>query len=89
MDFRKCSINGESYGLGTTAIGLSYLKRNNLPVPLVPDKPRDALETPHVNFIDPKFEKVLSDPTHKEYKNCCEFFLSLALNHEVLPEKVS
>jgi len=87
MDFRKCSINGESYGLGTTAIGLSYLKRNNLPVPLVPEKPRDALETPHVNFVDPKFEKVMSDPSHKEYKHCCEFFLSLALNHEVLPEK--
>jgi len=89
MDFRKCSINGESYGLGTTAIGLSYLKRNNLPTPLVPSPSRDALETPHVNFIDPKFEKVMENPKHPEYKNCCDFFLSLALNHDVLPEESS
>ncbi|GMH62366.1 hypothetical protein TrST_g13763 [Triparma strigata] len=87
MDFRKCSINGNSYGLGTTAIGLSFLKRNNKPIPAVPPKPADEPDTPNVNFIDPAFSKIMKDPSHPEYKFCCEFFLSLALNHDVLPEE--
>ena len=87
MDFRKCSINGKSYGLGTTAIGLSFLKRNNLEIPVVPPKPVGDPETPHVNFIDPGFSKIMKQPSHPEHKNACEFFLSLALNHDVLPEE--
>ena len=86
MDFRKCSINGISYGLGTTAIGLSFMKRNNIPVPSVPPKPSGDPETPHVNFIDPEFSKVMRYGKGSEYWNACDFFLSLALNHEVLPE---
>ncbi|GMH85294.1 hypothetical protein TL16_g10184 [Triparma laevis f. inornata] len=87
MDFRKCSINGNSYGLGTTAIGMSFLKRNNKPIPVVPDKPAEEPDTSNVNFIDPSFSKIMKDKSHPEYKNCCEFFLSLALNHDVLPEE--
>mmetsp|Transcript_15420 Transcript_15420/g.30739 ORF Transcript_15420/g.30739 Transcript_15420/m.30739 type:complete len:1231 (+) Transcript_15420:239-3931(+) len=86
MDFRKCSIAGKSYGLGTTAIGLSFLKRNNMQIPVVPPKPADDPDTPHVNFIDPEFSKIMKDPSHPEYRAACDFFLSLALNHDVLPE---
>ncbi len=32
MEFRKCSIGGTSFGLGTTDIGRAYRKRNNLPI---------------------------------------------------------
>ena len=86
MDFRKCSINGNSYGLGTTAIGLSFLKRNKLQIPIVPPKPAGDPDTPHVNFIDPTFSEIMNNSSHPEHKNACEFFLSLALNHDVLPE---
>ena len=87
MDFRKCSIAGRSYGKGTTAIGLSFLKRNKIEIPVVPPKPVDDPETPHVNFIDPDFSKIMKDPSHIEHATACEFFLSLALNHDVLPEE--
>ena len=58
MEFRKCSINGISYGKGNTEIGRAYRLRNNLPIedePL-PD-PADPV-TPNVNFVDPKMKQV-------------------------------
>ena len=32
MEFCKCSINGTSYGLGTTQIGRAFRERNGLPL---------------------------------------------------------
>jgi len=87
MDFRKCSINGKSYGLGTTAIGLSFLRRNNMPIPAVPIPDPNDPETPHVNFVDPEFAKIIADPNHPEHSAARDFFLCLALNHDVLPEE--
>ncbi|CAM9504783.1 unnamed protein product, partial [Hapterophycus canaliculatus] len=36
MNFRKCSIGDQMFGLGTTEIGLDYRLRNHLPIPTVP-----------------------------------------------------
>ena len=88
MEFRKCSIAGASYGLGTTEIGRAYRQRHNLPIPPEPVKPKDEVTTPYVNFVDPAISSVLSDKAHPASQSVHEFFLSLALNHEVMPEDV-
>ena len=61
MDFRKCSINGVSYGLGTTEIGKAYARRMNLPIPDDPVKDPNDPVTPHVNFSDPELKAVLQN----------------------------
>ena len=48
MEFRKCSIAGVSYGLGTTQIGRGVLRRKGLPIP--PEPVREDW-TPFVNFV--------------------------------------
>ena len=87
MEFRKCSIDGTSYGLGTTEIGRAYRARNNLPIPKEPVRPADEPATPYVNFVDPAISVVLNDEDHPKLQGVHEFFLSLALNHEVMPEE--
>ena len=91
MEFRKCSIQGISYGLGTTEIGRAYRERNNMPVEAeVPPLPGDK-QTPNVNFRDPdpsdrsrpSLSKVISDPGNPRHQGVHDFFLSLSLNHEV------
>lgn len=88
MDFRKCSIGGVSYGLGTTEIGAAY--RTRLGLPPVPTPVADPSEpnTPHVGFIDPLMRPALNgDHGAETQKRCEEFYISLALNHDVIPEK--
>jgi phospholipid-translocating P-type ATPase (flippase) len=87
MEFRKCSIGGISYGLGTTEIGRAYRARNNMPIPPEPVKPADEPNTPYVNFVDPTMSAILKDKGHPRAQAVHEFFLSLALNHEVMPEE--
>ncbi|CBJ26371.1 similar to Probable phospholipid-transporting ATPase ID (ATPase class I type 8B member 2) [Ectocarpus siliculosus] len=87
MNFRKCSIRGQMFGLGTTEIGLNYRLRNGLPVPTVPPLPPGAKRTPHVNFIDPEFSRVVENKAHPLHEAAVEFYLHLALNHEVQPEQ--
>ena len=77
------SIRGQMFGLGTTEIGLNYRLRNGLPVPTVPPLPPGAKETPHVNFVDPEFMRVLENKAHPLHEAAAEFYLHLALNHEV------
>lgn len=77
------SIRGQAFGLGTTEIGLNYRRRNNLPMPTVPPQPPGAKCTPHVNFVDPEFSKVLESAEHPIHDHALEFYLHLALNHEV------
>ncbi|CAM9436840.1 unnamed protein product, partial [Scytosiphon promiscuus] len=89
MNFRKCSIGGQMFGLGTTEIGLNYRLRNHLPVPTVPSLPPGAKQTPHVNFIDPEFARVVENKAHPTHAAAAEFYLHLALNHEVQPEQQS
>ena len=86
MEFRKCSIDGISYGLGTTEIGRAYRARNNLPIPMEPERLANELQTPYVNFVDPAITAVLYNQDHPKLQGVHEFFLSLALNHEVMPE---
>jgi magnesium-transporting ATPase (P-type) len=88
MEFRKCSIGGVSYGLGTTEIGRAYRARHNLPIPAEPVRPPGEPATPYVNFVDPEIAAVLRDKHHPAAQRVHEFFLSLALNHEVMPETV-
>ncbi|CAM9776695.1 unnamed protein product [Choristocarpus tenellus] len=83
MDFRKCSIRGQIFGLGTTEIGLSYRKRNNLPIPSVPLYNPIQSTTPYVNFVDPRFFKVMRQVGEPLHRQAHEFCLHLALNHEV------
>lgn len=80
---RACSIRGQSFGLGTTEIGLNYRLRHGLPVPTVPALPRTAKRTPQVTFVDPEFNKVLANTSHPLHNAAREFYLHLALNHEV------
>lgn len=77
------SIRGHMFGLGTTEIGLNYRLRNRLPVPTVPPVPPGAKRTPNVNFIDPEFARVVENKAHPLHEAAVEFFLHLALNHEV------
>uniref|UniRef100_A0A7S2WGS7 Phospholipid-transporting ATPase n=1 Tax=Rhizochromulina marina TaxID=1034831 RepID=A0A7S2WGS7_9STRA len=87
MEFRKCSIQGISYGLGTTEIGLAYRIRNNLPIPPDPAPIPGALKIKHVNFVDPALDAVINDRNHPRNQGVHEFLLSLALNHEAMPEQ--
>lgn len=97
MQFRKASINGVSYGRGTTEIGLARLKRlGELPTDEV-----EALEAglvgkagagkELVNFDDPALDEILRKPLEvglpSTQEACCrEFFLHLALCHTVVTE---
>ncbi|KAF0684191.1 Aste57867_23814 [Aphanomyces stellatus] len=88
MEFRKCSINGVSYGLGTTEIGRAALLRKGLPVPEVP-KATNAKKIPYVNFEDPRLHKKLQDiplNSHNTWTKEADFFLHLAICHTVIPE---
>ncbi|RHY89430.1 hypothetical protein DYB35_013124, partial [Aphanomyces astaci] len=90
MEFRKCSINGVSYGLGTTEI--AALKRKGLPVPDVPVSKYGA-KVPYVNFHDPKLHQKLTDiplnSSTNALTNEAEFFLHLAICHTVIPEQAT
>lgn len=83
-----CSIRGQTFGLGTTEIGLNYRKRNGLPVPLVPPMPPGAKQTMQVNFVDPEFTRVMENAAHPLHDATLEFYLHLALNHEVSEYRV-
>jgi phospholipid-transporting ATPase len=72
MDFRKCSINGVSYGAGLTEIGKAALKRAGLPIPADPADAQDEEsdvhlkrkmkkpKMPYVNFVDPHNQLALA-----------------------------
>ncbi|KAF0684193.1 Aste57867_23816 [Aphanomyces stellatus] len=92
MEFRKCSINGVNYGLGTTEIGRAALMRKGLPVPEVP-KASTASSIPFVNFEDPRLLHKLNHvvPRHDSpsVSKEADFFLHLAICHTVIPEHAS
>ncbi|CAN0443738.1 unnamed protein product, partial [Hapterophycus canaliculatus] len=66
-----------------------YRLRNHLPIPTVPPLPPGAKQTPHVNFVDPEFTRVVENKAHPLHEAAVEFYLHLALNHEVQPEQQS
>ena len=54
--------------------------------PQAPPKDPSEPSTPFVNIIDPALTLVMNDPYHPNHIACREFFLHLALNHDVMPE---
>ncbi len=96
MDFRKCSINGVSYGTGTTEVGrAAALRFSENPEKEEREKKEQQEESeepsnvPFVNFRDPKLLKALEGHAGIEQEEKVRsFLLHLALCHTVLPEKV-
>lgn len=87
MEFSKCSIGGVRYGLGLTQIGRAFRERNNLTI--VEPPPRDPTEaiTPFVNINDPALVAVMKNERDPQHAKCLDFWLALALNHDVMPER--
>ena len=85
MEFRKCSINGKSYGAGMTQIGIGRFQRLNPGKPVPIDPVFKGPKTEFVNFLDDSLKKLLKMST-EEAKTARRFCLNLALNHEVVPE---
>lgn len=89
MEFRKCSINGVSYGLGSTEIGRAALKRKGIVVQEQINSNPSA-KVPYVNFNDPTLCSILERTEKSIIPNCLEanFFLHLSLCHTVVPERI-
>lgn len=104
MEFRKVCINGVSYGLGTTQIGLDRLRRLGEDVSGYDPKTGDAIhdeigrvrepQPPHVNFDDgsdthPGHTMMGDLASGGEQGNMVhDFMLHLVLDHTVVPEKL-
>jgi len=91
MDFRKCSINGVSYGVGITEIGKAAWKLQGKEIPqsvLDGEAKAKAASVPHVSFYCPDYErdKLRGGPQKAKIQ---DFFKILALCHDVIPEKVN
>ncbi|KAL4114266.1 hypothetical protein PRIC2_014589 [Phytophthora ramorum] len=91
MEFRKCSINGVSYGTGMTEIGRAALRRKGVAVPTEaePDQASRRTKIPYVNFEDARLFNALERPISDDTPNReAEFFLHLSLCQTVIPEAV-
>ncbi|KAI9919792.1 hypothetical protein PsorP6_017386 [Peronosclerospora sorghi] len=91
MEFRKCSINGVSYGTGLTEIGRAALLRKGVTVPAETEiNPSSGHQKiPYVNFQDARLFHALEQPLHDDTPNReAEFFLHLSLCQTVIPETV-
>ncbi|TDH69843.1 hypothetical protein CCR75_002347 [Bremia lactucae] len=85
MEFRKCSIDGVSYGSGMTEIGRAALVRAGKDVPMEPTLAYDQTPMPFVNFVDPTFFEAMHNSTDHAL-NIYAFFEHLAVCHTVIPE---
>lgn len=95
MEFRKCSINGVSYGKGTTAIGLAARMRSDFKgEPLAEEESEDEndpfyqVPAPNVNFKDRTLWEHMSQSGTMQSAKIQEFFTHLALCHGVLIERL-
>ncbi|CEG45204.1 p-type atpase (p-atpase) superfamily [Plasmopara halstedii] len=91
MEFRKCSINGVSYGTGMTEIGRAALRRKGVAVPIEsePDPATRHTTIPYVNFEDVRLFNALERPLIDDKPNReAEFFMHLSLCQTVIPEVV-
>lgn len=103
MEFRKCSINGISYGVGTTDIGLAAATRDDFQSlkESVEEKEEDPAadvqdmllppQIPNVNFKDIRlFRDLVQGARGPTQQALIELFLlHLSLCHSVLIEQVS
>ena len=93
MEFRKCSIEGHSFGTGLTEIRRSVLRKQGREVPEDLKPELGSRATPQVNFVDPQLDKKMS---HEQDANqsvaefalnsANMFFFVLAVNHTVVVE---
>ena len=91
MDFRKASINGKSYGVGITEIGKAAWKLQGKEVPadvLEGEARAKANAVPHVAFYCPNFENDIKDAKSAQTLKVNQFYRTLALCHDVIPEHV-
>lgn len=91
MEFRKASINGISYGLGTTEIGKASYKLQGKIIPqeiLDNDNIARRNSVPHVAFYDPSFDKEIHNKGSEQYYNIKRFFKYISLCHDVIPETI-
>uniref|UniRef100_K3XCA4 Phospholipid-transporting ATPase n=1 Tax=Globisporangium ultimum (strain ATCC 200006 / CBS 805.95 / DAOM BR144) TaxID=431595 RepID=K3XCA4_GLOUD len=95
MEFRKCSINGISYGTGTTEIGRAALRRKGI---VVADEPlsgssgtsatKHSAKVPYVNFEDARLMSALERTDRNGGSPEADFFLHLSLSQTVIPEVI-
>ena len=94
MDFRKCSVNGVSYGKGITEIGRAAFTLANTAIP-EEDLAGEELarehaqmhKQPHVNWYDQSIRFDLVGAKGDDHAaKLGEFFTILALCHSVIPE---
>ncbi|CRG97760.1 aminophospholipid-transporting P-ATPase, putative [Plasmodium gallinaceum] len=86
MEFKKCAVNGISYGKGLTEIKKNILKKKNLEIP---DEPvmKSKKKTSNVNIVDSNLVDHLHDINHFNHAHLISFFLHLAINHSVICER--
>ena len=90
MDFRKCSINGVSYGMGITEIGKASwkLQGKDIPADVLQGEARaKANAVPHVSFYCPIYERDFASGGLQKLK-IQQFFRALAICHDVIPENI-
>jgi len=91
MEFRKCAIDGEIYGFGTTEIGLAAAKRAGKdPAGGTPDTAPDieaaqVNRDPKITFDDPRLLQRLRGG-HPSAQKIEDFLMLLAVCHSVVPE---
>ena len=96
MQFRKCSINGVSYGHGNTEIGLARLARlgqadksSDVALNRVSTEESATGSTRDVNFDGPELFAALKGEAGDEQRDKCrDFMMLLALCHTVVVEQV-
>ncbi|GAB9473483.1 P-type atpase [Globisporangium polare] len=100
MEFRKCSINGESYGKGITAIGLAARLRDDFQGDKTVEEDSDddtngsdedaytQCPAPNVNFKDKRMWQHMREEDSEQGVKIREFFTHLALCHGVLIERI-
>eukprot|EP01041_Mallomonas_annulata_P003040 gene3040-5957_t len=90
MDFRKCSINGVSYGVGITEIGKAAWKLQGRQIPddvLEGEAKAKANAVPHVSFYCPTYERDMS-ANGEQKQHIKHFFKIISICHDVIPEKI-
>lgn len=103
MEFRKCSINGVSYGLGETEVGIAAKKRREeegAASMVITEERCDEVETdanhrhrvvmaPFVNYQDDTLFDAMNQLGSQHANTIASFFEHLAVCHTVMPEKTS
>eukprot|EP00743_Colponemidia_sp_Colp-15_P004663 GILK01005024.1.p1 GENE.GILK01005024.1~~GILK01005024.1.p1 ORF type:complete len:1174 (-),score=231.08 GILK01005024.1:215-3736(-) len=98
MEFRKCSVGGESYGRGTTEIGRARIAREQGRALNEMDEDDSRANVKNVspifhepvgnvNFDDTYMFDHMLDPHHPNCQNLRNFFMHLAVCHTIIPEK--